>query len=250
MEYKTFKSEAIVIREKDFAEQDKFFTVFAREYGKMGVLAKSVRKIDAKLRAGLQLLNYVSLEFVRGKNFNIATDAIVKDEFLKSKSSPSRFRDSLYICNILDNLIKGEEADEKTWKLLLESLRDLEAHSNRFIFIHYFEWNLVSALGFKPELYFCLGCQERIKKGRFFFSIKDGGIFCGDCLKKKNLSRKKMLSLDKIPGTQEISKDAIKTLRLITEQNKEVLERLKIHPPLLKELKDLSKSFLSYIAEQ
>ena len=252
MEYKTFKTKAVVLGEKEFTGQDKIFSVFTKNYGKIEILAKSVRKIEAKLQGGLQILNHLSLEFVKGKNFNIITDAIIKNEFLEIKSSAIKFRAYSYICNLLDKLVKGEEKDERIWYLLLETLSQvsqLPVTSYQLpVTVRYFEWNLLSCLGFKPELYFCLNCQEKIQKGNFFFSSRDGGILCQKCKiqKDKSLSKGQKTT----PHIKEVSKDAIKILRLILNQNQKILRRIKTNPALLEELKELSKMFLQYIAEE
>ena len=251
MEYKTFKTEAIIIKEKEFSEADKLFTVFTRRYGRIEILAKSIRKIKAKLQGGLQLLNYLSLEFVKGRSFNIATDAIIKNEFLSLKSSPLKFRAALYVSDLLDKLVKGEEKDDRIWHLLLETLSNLQLTTcNLQLVLRYFEWNLLSYLGFKPELYFCVHCQEKIQKGKVFFSVKDGGVLCQGCKKKYEAKSNKSFKGEITPGIEEISKDAIKILRLIITQNQIILKRLKMTPALLQELKKISKLFLQYIAEE
>jgi len=252
MEYKTFKTEAIVLKERELAEKDKLFTVFSRRYGKIEILARSIRKTKAKLKGGFQVLNYLSLEFIKGKTFSIATDTIIKNEFPLLRSSVQKFRTSLYICDLMDKLIKGEEKDKRIWNLLLETLTNLQFTSCKLgICIRYFEWNLLSSLGFKPELYACVNCQEKVKTGKFFFSVKDGGILCQECEKKYGRQRNKLSSRRKFsPKIKELSKETIKILRLIINQDQKILNRLKVPSYLNQELKELSKFFLQYIAEE
>lgn len=242
MLYETIKTEAVVIGEKELSEDDKLFSVYTKEFGKIEVLGKAVRKSKAKLRSGLQILNYISLEFVKGKSFNIATDVIIKDEFLQTKRDLKLFRFAFYICNLLDKLISGEEKDKRIWDLLFETLKEINQLSVIFnhlpLVIRYFEWNLLSFLGFEPELYQCVGCGEKIKYGKFFFSAKKGGVLCEKCSNKKDRAFK------------EISRDAIKILRLIINQDKTILKKLKIIQEQEKELKDFSFYYLSNILEE
>ena len=256
MKYETQKTEAIVLFEKEMGEADKLFILYTKEFGKIEVLGKSVRRARAKLRGGLQSLNYISLEFVEGKNFFIATDAVLKEDFSNIKSDHKRYRAALYACRLLDELTK-EEGDRNVWKLInmtLKDLNELENINSRFaLILRFFEWNLLSFLGFKPELYSCILCEEKIKLGKFFFSLVDGGIVCEKCFKAAELKEAKARQFAvefESPLLARISRDAIKILRLAVGKNREVILRLKINEDQEKELKDVSKKYIEYILEE
>jgi len=240
MLHETIKTEAVVIGEKEMGEDDKLFSLYSKDFGKVEVLGKAIRKSKAKLKGGLQILNYVSLEFVKGKNFNIATDVTLKEDFSNIKKDPKLFRISLYICDLLNKFLGGQEMDERIWKLILETLGQLENSKgdNNWLPTRYFEWNLISFLGFEPEIYYCSKCREKIKEGKLFFSKRDGGILCVKCFEK---GRKK---------EEGITRDIVKILRLIINQDKEILKRLKITKETEEELKEVSHDYLQYIIQE
>jgi DNA repair protein RecO (recombination protein O) len=248
MEYQTLKTNAIVLKDKEVGETDKLFTLYTQNFGKIEVLGKGIRKIKAKLKGGLQPLNHISLEFVQGKHFFIATDAVLKDDFPTIKKEIKKYRSALYICDILDRLVKGAEKDERIWELLLETINNINQLP---ITIRYFEWNLLSFLGFEPELYHCVLCQERISQGKFYFSAKEGGIICNKCgmriaqpsVKTSGYAKGHIRIID-------ISRDVIKILRLIILRDKEILRKLKIDSIQERELKELSRHYLSWILEE
>lgn len=251
MNYKTFKTKAIVIREKEIGEANKLFTLYTEDFGKINILAKGIRKSKAKLRGGFQLLNFVSLEFIKGKFFFIATDAILTDDFLGVKKEIKKFRFGVYICNVLDELIKGEEKDKRIWNLFFEVLCNLRLSSCPTCFkrikiwktdslefiVRCFEWNLFCFLGFEPELHCCVVCRKRIQQGKIYFSLMDGGVLCAECRNKKKEAK-------------EISRDVIKILRLIIMQDEKVLRRLRISFECEKELKEISKGYIEHILEK
>lgn len=230
------KTEGVVILEKELGENDKVFTFFTKDFGKIEVLGKGIRKSTAKLRYGLQILNYVSIEFVKGKNFNIATDVFIKNFFSKIKEDFLFFRYSLYIVSLLEKLINGEEKDEKIWNLLIKTLFSFEKKEDK-ITTRYFEWNLLKYLGFEPELYYCVFCQRKIKEGKIYFFAKGGGLVCESC----HLKFKKGL---------EVSRDFVKILRLIIHEDEEILKKLKITEEQKRELKELSRYYISRILEE
>jgi DNA repair protein RecO (recombination protein O) len=237
------KTEAIVIREKEMGDYDKLFFLYTKKFGKIEVLAKAIRRPRAKLRGGLQVFNHIFLEFVQGKNFNIVTDAMVIDSFENIKKSPKQYRCALSLCEILYNLTNGQEADERIWMLLYETLCKINNFGNKkndWLIPRYFEWNLASLLGFEPELYYCLNCREKISNGKIFFSSKNGGLVCEKC------------SSADIKGAEsiEISRDAIKILRLIIHRDKNILNKIAVFQEHEQELKHISLNFLQYILEE
>lgn len=243
------KTNAIVLKEKELGEVDKIFTLYTKNFGKFEVVGKGIRKIKAKLKFGLQGLNNISLEFIRGKNFFIATDVFLKNGFWSLKKEIKKYRAGLYVCDITDRLITGEEKDEEIWDLLFETLNNLTTNDSQLT-IRYFEWNLLSLLGFEPELYHCIICQNKLSEGKFYFSAKEGGIICDKCSTRKAQLTE---SLKRTKGHRqiiEISRDAIKILRLIILKEKVILNKLKINKMQEKELKNLSKYYLSWILEE
>jgi len=214
-----YSTEGIVIKEIDYREADRFFTIFTKDFGKIKVFGKGIRKIKAKLRGGLQVFNHIYLEFIQGKYFFTATEAVCKDSFLPIKKNEEKLKTALFLSDIIDGLIK-EEKDERIWFLILEifkKIEDPEFFGEKLeIFIFCFEWELFDMLGYHPELYKCVNCRERLKEGDLSFSVINGGVLCPQCKGK-----------DK--GAILISVDNLKILRLILGKRKEILQKLKIN---------------------
>ncbi|MDD5551669.1 MAG: DNA repair protein RecO [Candidatus Pacebacteria bacterium] len=240
MLHETIKTKAVVIGEKELGEDDKLFYLYTKKFGKIEVLGKAIRKPQAKLKGGLQILNLINLEFVKGKNFNIVTDAILKEDFSEIKENPKLFRMALYISDILNKLVNGEEKDEEIWNLLLETLKKIKKNKpgSEWLFVRYFEWVLFSFLGFEPELYYCIECEKKINEGKIFFSAKDGGLIDAEHIQNKEKRGK------------EISRDIIKILRLIIHKDENILEKLKINNYQKEELKKITKYYLYYIIQE
>ncbi len=244
-----YSTEGIVIKEENYGEADRFFTIFTKDFGKIRVMAKGIRKIKAKLRSGLQFFNHIYLEFVRGKYFYTAIEAINIDNFQNLKKEPEKLKILFHISNILNKLLK-EGRDERIWDLLLKILNKMK--EQRFsgarldLLLRYFEWNLLDILGYHPELHHCVVCfapldskylmgQEKLKEERLYFSAKEGGILCFRCR-------------DKNKEAKQIDIDTIKILRLILGRKKEILEKLKTGNE--KKLKEISRHYLEYILEE
>jgi len=179
-------------------------------------------------------------EFIQGKTHKTLTDAILIENFLNLRKDLKRLKITFDISEIIDTLIKGEEKDEKIWKLLKETFERLNKISlsikECWFIYYYFLWNFLSILGYKPQLNFCSICQKKLVPQGLYFNFQEGGVICLNCSKK--LKEKK-----------KISPEAVKILRLILEKDSDFLKKLKFEREQQKEIKEISENYLSNIKE-
>lgn len=68
MSYKTYITEALVVKAEDSNTADRSFLLFTREAGMLYASAKSVRKEESKHRYALQECSHAKVTLVRGKS--------------------------------------------------------------------------------------------------------------------------------------------------------------------------------------
>jgi DNA repair protein RecO (recombination protein O) len=230
-----------VFKKEDFGEADQMFKIFTKDFGKIEVLGKGIRKISSKLRAQIDIFYLSEIEFVQGKIYKRLTDAVFIEKFKNLRRSFKKLSIAYKISEVLDALIKGEERDDKIWNLILETFKNLDNPNLPFAIcnlqFYYFFWNLVSFLGHKPELYFCCICQKRLKPEKIYFNEKEGGLICSACFQK-------------IREGKEISQNLVKILRLLSEKDFEFLKRLKIKKEEFEELREISNLYLYFLSEK
>lgn len=233
-----YRTQGLVFKKEDRGEADRLFTVYTKEFGKLEILGKSIRKISSKLRAGMELFSLSEIEFIQGRTFKTLTDAILNEEFENLNKNLEVLKTASRISYLSDELMTRPENDEKIWELLIKTFQRLN-HCSRAgnscpKVYYYFFWNFVSVLGYQPELYKCLDCRKKIVLGKNYFNSEQGGIICGNCLKggEKN---------------KEIDSDAIKTLRLIIKRNWKILSKIKFKPEELKVLENISNDYFLHI---
>jgi len=233
-----YRTQSFIFKREDLRETDQLFTVYTKDFGKLKILGKAIRKIKSKLRGSFQLFCLSEIEFIQGKTYKTLTDAILIKNFSELKKDLIKLKTTYRIAEILDSLVKGEEKDERIWELLnevFEKLNNSSSFINCSFLYYYFLWNLLSVLGYKPELYNCALCQKKLILEKLYWSPKEGGVVCNNCSKKI----KTQLS--------EIDPDMIKILRLILERDWSVLKRLKIEKEKEKKLEQLSVNFPSFV---
>lgn len=233
-----YKTQAIVFKKKDINESDRFFSVFTDDFGRLDIFAKAIRKIVSKLRSSIDIFFVSDIEFIQGKNRKTLIDSIVLNKFNNISENPEKFKVALKIGELLDNFINGEEKDDKVFNLIKEVfsiLDDKNLKSEKYsLLYYYFLWNLLSLLGYHPEIQKCNVCKEKLNPYNIYFSYKSGGILCKKCLSHDTLARK-------------INSDMVKVLKLIFNKEWAIISKLKIEIQSQKMFNEASDRYYSYI---
>lgn len=241
-----YRSLGIFLTKEEKGEADQLFTIFTENFGRLEILAKGIRKITSKLRPGVELFSLSEIEFIQGKNYKTLTDAILIEKFKNIKKDFQKLTLLYKIGEIVSFLTNQDEKDEKVWSLLKETFDKLNnplfSFSQTNLIYFFFFWNLISFLGYKPELYFCLGCQKRLFPETLWFFPQEGGIFCWSCLKN--------FSLDKKSKFKEIEVEVIKILRIFNNKDWKILHRLRIEENDLRGLENFFSSYYSFLKEE
>jgi len=236
-----YRTQGFILKKVDRGEFDRIFTVYTKDFGKLELLAKAVRKIKSKLRGGLELFYLSDIEFIQAKTHKTLTDAILINDFKALRKDSEKLSIAFEISENLDNLITGQEPDEKIWQLLDETFTKLNDCQSSIVncqlLYHYFLWNLFSMLGYQPELYCCSVCQKEIFPESIYFSLEEGGLICGRCQKSAK------------SGTL-VHPNAIKILRIILKGDWQTLKKLKVETDDLKQLMRISNVYLSGVLRQ
>lgn len=146
----SFKTEAIIIKRRNFGEADRILTVITRNHGKIKVIAKGVRKISSKRSAHIEPLNLSILNLHQGKMM-ILTEAetLYHHENLKNDLQKAGF--AFYICELVDGLLPENQENPQVFNLLKDTLIKLEVTKNDRLVLSKFEQDLLTILGFWPK---------------------------------------------------------------------------------------------------
>lgn len=230
------------MRRRDYRENDGLFSIYTHERGKVEAVAKGVKKIKSKMASHLDYFSIIELMIARGKNFDQIAGATMIKNFKNLKSELLLVALGSYCLELTDALIRGEHKDERIWKLLSEFLEILEqsklVNGDKGTLARAFSLKLLSYLGYSPEFYNCVICQNKIVPNGNIFSLKRGGLVCSQCYKN-----------DKTEGLK-ISTNAIKVLRLILKEGLKNFLKLKLLPDLAEEINKIIDTFLAIHLEK
>jgi DNA repair protein RecO (recombination protein O) len=233
----SFRAEALVLRHSDWGEADRLLTLFTRELGKVRAIAKGVRKIRSRKAGHLEPFTRVSLQLARGRDLLIVTQAETVDAYLPLGENLVLTGYASYVIELLDRFTYEEGENRALYTLLTDTLARLAAGDWAWLVVRYYEVRLLDILGFRPELFHCVQCQEEIRAQDQFYSALAGGVLCPRCGTG-------------IASAQPVSMAALKYFRHF--QRSTYREALRVHPtpPVQAELEALIQYNVTFLLER
>lgn len=225
-----YKTKGIIIRRRNFGEADRILTIYTEHRGKVSVIAKGVRKPLSKLAGHLELFYLSDLHIAEGKNLHTITGAILVDDYKNIRENPQKINQMYYIAELIDKLIHEHEASKDIFNLLMETVNYIEKNESPLLLV-YFELQLLSQLGHKPELEVCAKCRKKLKPENNFWD-NSAGVICANCAAGSSLKK--------------IDDKIIKILRLLIKNNHAIINKLKLSKNLEMEIRNLVFDFLRY----
>jgi DNA repair protein RecO (recombination protein O) len=178
----SFKTEAVVLRSIRLGEADRVLHLYTEERGRVGAVAKGVRRVKSRFGGRLEPLSRVKLVLHEGRS-DLCTvtsaDTVHAHAALRERlASIERATDA---CDAVLRLFDAAEPNRPAYNLLCHELALLDSDSGLATIAQAlaFRMKLLLAAGFAPELAACATCGEREHLGAF--SASAGGVVCPGC---------------------------------------------------------------------
>lgn len=147
---RSYKTEGIIIKRKDFGEADRILTVLTKNQGKIKIVAKGVRKISSRRSSHVELLNQSILTVHDGK-MPILTEAETVKHYSILKNDLEKCGFAFYICELIDGLLAEYQESRTAFNLMQDALERLQTETNPRSLISKLEQDLLVNLGFYPK---------------------------------------------------------------------------------------------------
>jgi DNA repair protein RecO (recombination protein O) len=178
----SFKTEAIVLRSIRYGEADRILHLYSRERGRIGAVAKGVRRPKSRFGGRLEPLFRVSLMLHEGRGeLYTVTAAHTVHAHATLRETRAALARATEACGAVLRLFDSSEPNVPAYNLLCHELALLDASpaaAGRAQALG-FRLKLLLAAGFVPELGACASCGEREHLGAF--SAAAGGVVCAAC---------------------------------------------------------------------
>ncbi len=130
---RSYRTEGIIIKRRNFNEADRIITVMTRDYGKIQIKAAGVRKITSRRSAHIELLNHTVLHLYRGNTFSILTEAKMLTDFSEIKGDFEKVGLAYHLCELVDGLCPENQENRNVFFLLQRALADLSQQSDVYL---------------------------------------------------------------------------------------------------------------------
>lgn len=134
-----YKTRAISLKAKPFAEADKMVTLFTQEQGKIRVLAKSARRVPSRLGGRVEPFTYLDLYIAKGKSLDIISQCEVLETFQKIRDSAEALKVGLYLLKLVDAGTVEGQPNPELFDLLLKGLTALKQKKDPILIKSRFE---------------------------------------------------------------------------------------------------------------
>ncbi|MED1602463.1 DNA repair protein RecO [Alkalihalophilus marmarensis] len=176
------KVEAIVIRTNDYGESNKIVTLFTRESGKVGVMARGAKKPKSRLAAISQLFIHGLYLFQKSNGLGTLNQAEMIHSYKEVRNDLFLASYATYVVELIDKLTEEKQPNEPLFHLLQQTLLYLDEGIDPEVLLRIFEMKMMQVAGITPELDQCANCgSTEVPSG---FSIKEAGFLCKKCIHK------------------------------------------------------------------
>ena len=230
----TFTDDGIVLRRVNYAEADRVLTVLTREHGKLGVIARGVRKAGSRLAPHTDLFAQSRIQLATGRGqLRTLTQA-------QLSGPPPRLDDvrrstcAALCAEVADRVLEADHPlDEGIFELVVSAIAGCaDPLRDPRTAVAWFVRRMVDRLGYAPELQVCANCATPLPESPAVFSAVAGGLLCGSCAPH---------DLGAVP----CSVRAIKVLRVIAADQADVYRRLRLDPDTVAVLEEIAEHELA-----
>ena len=234
---RAFRVDAVVLRHTDWGEADRLLWLYTLEIGKVRALAKGARKIRSRKAGHLEPFTRVRLLLAKGREILLVTQAETIEAYLPLHEDLEGITYASYAVELLDRFTYEEGENRPLYQLLVDTLARLSQTTDRDMVIRYFELRLLDLVGFRPQLFQCLGCDEVIQPQAQYFSAQEGGVLCPKC--GANAS-----------GAHPISMPALKYLRHYQRSKFPEAQKGRLTLEINREMEIVMQHYLTYLLER
>ena len=237
---------AIILNRQDYKEFDSLVSLYSLQAGRQTLLARGTKKSGSKLAGHIEPLTLADVMVISGRGFDYLGSAITRKSYPGLRADLNKLFFAGSAINIFSRLVQENEPDKQVFDFLLFWLGSLDSlalggettKEDGQFFWSFFVLQLMSRLGYRPELYKCLRCGQALKTGGSRFQLLDSGLVCSVCLNNKNL--------DKQPVNHffNVSDNCIKLARFFTDDHYHRVLKLRLEPELSGEIYQLTKKWL------
>lgn len=224
------KVKAVVIKTKEFKENDKLVWLYTDKLGKITTIAKGSKKSKSKLLSLTLPLCYGEYVLFKGKNLYNLQEGKILSSFQGLLGNLDKLTYSSYICELIDICLEDEEVNSELFKDFITCLYLLNTDAlNYELLIRSFELKIFKSTGYGLNLENCIVCNKNIEVANYISLSQYGGV-CDNCPKEHGIY---------------LSKPAYNSIKFLMKTPMDKLYKLNLNNDLKKEISKITSYIIS-----
>ncbi|MBI3314304.1 MAG: DNA repair protein RecO [Candidatus Omnitrophica bacterium] len=227
------KTEAFVLKTQPFRSSSLIITFFSKSFGKLRGIAKGVRREREVRGAVYELFTHLEIVFYEKirSDLHLVSEAAIVESHDRLRTDLQTIAYASYFSELVDMVTEVHDSHPQIFELLDFAFKFLPSLPPASL-AKIFEVKLLNEIGWLPYLENCLACKDsKFESG--FFSIRQGAIFCPNCISQA-------------PEARPLSREGLNALRFYTAHNLEQSIKLRMGEKTEIELERLLEQFLTY----
>jgi DNA repair protein RecO (recombination protein O) len=235
---RSFRTDAIILKRRDFGEADRLLTILTPRYGKLDVIAKGARKPTSSKTGHVELYTRADMLIHKGRDLDLAVQAEMTKPWLELREDLHRGAYATYVAELMDRFTnKGDEDSGRLMALLDETLNRLCVDDDPRLAVRYYEIRLLDEVGFRPELHECVVSREEVQAEDQYFSYPGGGVVRPEHAIKSS-------------GFVPVPMVTLKVLRHMQRSPYSHVQSLTISPALHDDVERVLLGYITFLLEQ
>ena len=230
------KALALVIRSVDFSESSRVLTLFTREFGRLGALAKGAKRLKGPFAGALDLLSVCRIVLIRkhSESLDLLTEAELVKGFAPDRNRLQVLYAGYYVAELLRELTEDYDPHSALFDAAVECLRGLESKVNPQLAVRRFELATLRETGHLPQFAACVACGRVMTGNRSVtFSAAAGGVLCPSC------------GADR--GTVRLSAGSLKVIKLLSDATSNQWRRLQVRVGMDREIETVTRATIEHL---
>jgi len=229
-------TEAVILRQIKTLNGRRMILLFSKKYGKIsaGTLINEYGKNKSAL--ALRPFTYGRYELFKNKDSYNINGAEVIQSYYRIGENVDKYMNASYVLEFSDKILAEGDPSPAMFNLLTDFLTMMEQRKSAYetLVLGYICKSLTLA-GNAPVLNSCISCGSL--ENSAFFSIKDGGILCGNCITSNDVNN---------PLIFPVGVSIIEILKYLFEHPLRSLENLALNDDIQRQVDKILKAYISY----
>lgn len=151
--HKLYSIEAIVLSRRNIGEADRIVTVFSKEFGKLRLIAKGIRRITSKRAPHLEVFTKLTCLVHTSKTMDSISETQSIESYPTIRKELDRVSVSYLLCELVDTLMAERQEHRDVYTLLHNAFVEIGTQSGDGLYriSREFAQKLLWTLGFLPR---------------------------------------------------------------------------------------------------